>query len=275
MITSSHNPKIANIRSLQSQARARREHNAFVVEGVRLAEEALTAGWEANLVLYTPELSERGLQVVKDYVARGVPVEQVTPSIMEAVSDTRTPQGVLVVLPMHTLPLPEVLDFIFIPDGISDPGNLGTMLRTAAAAGVGAIFLPPGTVDVFSPKVVRSAMGAHFRLPICTFTWDEIRLRLIAASVRVYLATAEPVEGDRLADYRLPLALIVGGEAQGAGEPAQQLADGRIHIPMPGGMESLNAAVAAGILLFEIVRHRHPFPEKRSMHPLRNGSSER
>jgi RNA methyltransferase, TrmH family len=259
MITSSHNSKIANIRALMVQARARHAQKAFVVEGVRLAEEALTAGWEAKLVLYTPDLSERGQQVVQGFVARDAQVEQVTSSVLQAVSDTHSPQGVLVVLSMNNLPLPEVLDFIFIPDGVRDPGNLGTMLRTAAAAGVSAIFLPPGIVDIHSPQVVRSAMGAHFKIPIRDFSWDEIQQCLNNNHIKVYLADVQRGECYTDVDFRMPLALILGGEAQGAGEQAQRLADGYVTIPMPGGVESLNAGVAAGILLFEVVRQRQPF----------------
>jgi TrmH family RNA methyltransferase len=256
MLSSPHNPKIQWVRALQSRGKARRESSAFVVEGVRLAEEAFIAGWEAQLVLYTAGLGERGQKVIEGFAARGAPVEQVTPQTMRAASDTETPQGILAVLPLRPLPLPEKPDFVFIPDGVRDPGNLGTMLRTAAAAGVGAVFLPRRTVDAFSPKVVRAAMGAHFRLPILEMTWEEIRAQITAASLRVFLASVGEGECYTQADFRSPLALIIGGEAAGAGEFAQQLAQVRVHIPMPGRTESLNAAVAAGLLLFEVVRQR-------------------
>lgn len=256
MITSTHNPKIQNIRALQARSRARRAAQSFVVEGVRLAEEAVAAGWEAQLALYSADLEARGRAVVDTFAARGVEVEEVTPQVMRAASDTQTPQGILVVLPLRPLPLPEVLDFAFIPDGVRDPGNLGTMLRTAAAAGVGAVFLPPGTVDPFSPKVLRAGMGAHFRLPIHSYSWEEIGARLQAGALEVYLAAAGAGQAHTRSDFRQPLALIIGGEAEGAGSEAQHLAGARVHIPMPGGVESLNAAIAAGILMFEVVRQR-------------------
>jgi TrmH family RNA methyltransferase len=256
MISSTHNPKIQFVRALQSQAKARREARAFVVEGVRLAEEALASGWPAELVLHTTDLEPRGQAVVGGFAARGTPVEEVTPSVLRAASDTQTPQGILAVLSQRSLPLPEPLDFAFIPDGVRDPGNLGSMLRTAAAAGVGAVLLPPAAADVFAPKVVRSGMGAHFRLPVRACPWDEIGRLIQALGLRVYLAAA----GDGLpytqAEFRLPLALVVGGEAQGAGSEALALAHQRVTISMPGGMESLNAAAAAAILLFEVVRQR-------------------
>jgi TrmH family RNA methyltransferase len=180
--------------------------------------------------------------------------------VLRAASDTQAPQGILAVLAQRSLPLPEPLDFAFIPDGVRDPGNLGSMLRTAAAAGAGAVLLPAGTVDGFAPKVVRSGMGAHFRLPVHACPWDEIRRLVQDSGLSVYLAAA----GDGLpytqADFRGPLALVIGGEAEGAGSEAQALAHQRVSIPMPGGVESLNAAAAAAILLFEVVRQRKEKP---------------
>jgi TrmH family RNA methyltransferase len=254
VITSTANPKIKWVRLLQSQAHERREAGAFVVEGVRLAEEALAAGWEAQLVLYTDDLTPRGRLALDGFAARRAPLEQVSPEVLRAASDTQTPQGMLVVLSQRLLPLPEMLSFVFVPDQLRDPGNLGTMLRTAAAAGVQAVFCPPETADAFSPKVLRAGMGAHFRLPVHTLDWDAITSHL--ASLKVILADMEQGLPYTQADLRPPLALIVGGEAEGASAQAHRLASGFVHIPMPGGVESLNAAVAAGILLFEVVRQR-------------------
>jgi TrmH family RNA methyltransferase len=256
MITSARNPKIQWVRALQSRPKERREARRFVVEGVRLAEEALQAGWEAELVLYSPELSGRGLQVVERFVGQGAAVEQVEAGVLRAASDTQNPQGLLAILPTVELPFPEKLTFLFIPDGVRDPGNLGAMLRTAAAAGVEAVCLPPGAADPFAPKVVRAAMGAHFRLPLRHCSWEEIAALAGANGLRLYLADVAGGEAYTRADLRLPLALVIGGEAEGAGSEAQSLAQGRLHIPMPGGVESLNAASAAAVLLFEVLRQR-------------------
>jgi len=258
MITSVHNPKVQAIRKLQSQAKARRDEHAFVIEGVRLVEEALQADWEARLVLFTPQIDVRGRAVVNGFSARGVPVEQVSASVFKAISETETPQGLLSVLTLRTLPLPTSLDFLLILDGIRDPGNLGTVLRTATAAGVQAVLLTPGSADAFAPKVMRAGMGAHFRLPICQLSWEEIKPMLAssAAALRVFLAEAAAGTPYTQADFRSPLALIIGGEASGAGAEAAALMAEKVHIPMPGGFESLNAAVAAGILLFEVLRQR-------------------
>lgn len=256
MITSTKNPKIQFVRKLLAQAKARREAGAFVAEGVRLVEEAQDARWETRLVLYTAGLTGRGLETVRRFQALGVPVEEVAEHVMQAASDTRTPQGILAVLSMQAAPPREPLDLVFIPDAVRDPGNLGAMLRTAAAAGAGAVYLPPGTADPFSPKVVRAGMGAHFRLPVYSLTWDEIGANVRDAGLRVYLAAAGAGELYTEADFRIPLALAIGGEAEGAGPQALALADARVRIPMPGEMESLNAAAAAAVLLFEVVRQR-------------------
>jgi TrmH family RNA methyltransferase len=256
MITSTKNPKIQWVRTLQAKAQARREARAFVVEGVRLVEEALVAGWDASLVLYAGDLNPKGEALVEAFASRGAPVEAVSSHVLQAASETETPQGILAVISARELSLHESLDFLLIPDGIRDPGNLGTMLRTAAAAGVQAVLLPPGSADPFSPKVLRSGMGAHFRLPILALEWEALRSRLEESGVRVFLAAAGAGEPFYRADFRLPLALVIGGEAGGAGGQARQLADAYVHIPMPGGFESLNAAVAAGILIFEVLRQR-------------------
>jgi TrmH family RNA methyltransferase len=256
MITSTHNPKVQQIRELQSRASKRREAGAFVVEGVRLAEEALSSGWEPLMGLYGAELGERGRKLVEQAAVRGVTVEEAAPQVLKAASDTETPQGLILVFKLKVLELPAEPDFVLVIDAVRDPGNLGTLLRTAGAAGVDAALLTPGTADAFAPKVVRSAMGAHFRLPVRSMEWREIELCMKQHSLTTFLAdSGGGVAYDR-ADLTGPLALIVGGEAEGPGADAQRLAGAKIHIPMPGGAESLNAAVAGAVLMFEVVRQR-------------------
>lgn len=258
MITSVHNPKIAAIRRLMTQPRMRHEERAFVVEGLRLVEEAQRSGWTARQVLFTERLDERGQALVREFSAVGVPVEQVSEAVMRSASETETPQGLLAVIEMRNLLLPHAPDFLLVLDGVRDPGNLGTILRTAAAAGVQGVLLPPGNADGWSPKVVRAGMGAHFHLPLLQGNWEETRQTIKGTQVKlkVFLADAREGVAYNLADFRSPLAIIVGGEAAGAGDESASMADEKVHIPMPGGSESLNAAVAAGILLFEVVRQR-------------------
>lgn len=127
------------------------------------------------------------------------------------------------------------------------------MLRTAWAANVSRVLLAPETTDAFNPKVVRAAMGAHFYLPIVSVSWDEIKEQLKNVP-RIYVSDAASEMAYTRADWSTPLALIVGGEAEGVSDDARKIATAKISIPMPGSAESLNAAVAAGILLFEVIR---------------------
>lgn len=259
MITSTKNSKIQWVRALQKQSKERREAGAFVVEGVRLVKEALSSGWELLHVFYAAGLNSTGMDLVSRAAGLGVPVEEAAPAVLKAASDTETPQGVLAVIRQKLLELPKKPDFLLIADAVRDPGNLGTILRTAAAAGVQAVLLPAGTVDPFSPKVLRAGMGAHFRLPVHSKSWAEIHQYLIeldGGPPAVYIADSGGGQPYTQADFRSPLVLIIGGEAEGAGEQADLIANKRVHIPMPGGTESLNAAVAAAVLMFEVVRQR-------------------
>lgn len=257
MITSTRNPKIQWIRALQTRSQRRKAEGVFVVEGVRLAEEALQSGWHIQLGLFAHSTDERVQRLIANLAERQIPLEEVTPTVLQAVSDTETPQEILLVVKQQRLPLPARLSFVLVVDALRDPGNLGTILRSAAAAAVEAVILLPTTVDVYSPKVVRAAMGAHFRLPILRLGWEETQQIIQAHGLTVFLADAKgDVAYDR-ADFCQPLALIIGGEAEGAGAVAHSLAHHRVFIPMPGKTESLNAAVSAAILLFEAVRQRN------------------
>lgn len=253
MITSSQNSKIKLVRALLGRAKERREENAFVVEGVRLVEEAVNSNWELRFALYDETLGERGRSQLEGLRSRGVDVEMVSDSLMKSLSETETPQGLLAVLEFQQLPITNSPDFILIPDQIRDPGNLGTLLRSAAATGVQAVLPPPETTDAFASKVIRSGMGAHFRLPIHSITWEEIKEQI--KGLHIYLAD---MEGQSCweTDLRQPLALIVGSEAEGASDEARKLATQKISIPMTGNVESLNAGVAGSVLMFEIVRQR-------------------
>ena len=255
MISSSHNPKLKLIRALQGRAKERRETGAFLAEGVRLVEEAVNSNWSMRFVLFDETLNGRGRSQVESLRSRGVDVEEVSTSLMKSLSEIESPQGILAVLELTQLPITNSPTFILIPDQIRDPGNLGTLLRTAAAAGVQAVLLPPETTDAFAPKVLRAGMGAHFHLPIHSMTWDEIKRFCESANQRVYLADMDGQSCWEM-DLRQPLALIIGNEAGGASESARKLANQKIGIPMNGNIESLNAGVAGSVLMFEVVRQR-------------------
>jgi TrmH family RNA methyltransferase len=256
MITSLANPKVKLVSSLQSTRRARYREGRFVVEGTRLVQDAFVAGLTPELILYTSDWakSNEAAALFRTAEQSGTSCFAVTDEVFEHCSDTEAPQGILAVLPMADLAPPLEPTFIVVVDRLRIPGNLGTILRTAAAAGVEAALIPPGNIDPYNPKVVRGGMGAHFRLPILRPGWDEIRAQL--ARLDSWLASVEAGKRYDQVDWTRPVAIIMGGEARGAGQRAQAVATGDVHIPMPGGMESLNAAVAAGVLFFEVVRQR-------------------
>jgi len=152
MITSVHNPHVQAVRQLQAHGKERRAQQLFVIEGVRLAEEAWQAGWAAKQVYFTDQLDERGQAVVNGFRKLGMPVEQVSQVVMNSMSETETAQGLLAVMNQQTLPLPAAPHFLLVLDSLRDPGNLGTILRTALAAGAQGVLLAPGCVDAWSGR---------------------------------------------------------------------------------------------------------------------------
>lgn len=257
MLTSTHNARIRRIRSLISSASERRQENAFVIEGVRLVEEALAANWEFEWLLFTEDVSERGMRLVEQATHKGINVDRTTAHVLQSISDTQSPQGLLAVLSMRSLPLPPSLDFILAADGVRDPGNLGTILRSAKAAGAQAVLLTPGSVDPFAPKVLRAAMGAHFRLPIRITGRDELLAFCRSGNIRVFLADAMGGVCFWNADFKQSLAIVIGGEAEGIDQQAYTVNAQTVFIPMAEKAESLNAAVAAALLCYEVVRQRY------------------
>ncbi|MBI4675410.1 MAG: RNA methyltransferase [Chloroflexi bacterium] len=255
MITSVSNEKIKFARGL-ARKHARIAAGQFLLEGTRLIQEATGAGFIPALVLYERAAFDtdarlRALVVALQKQTRQV--YEVNATVMRALAETETPQGIAAVFPTPSLPPPSPAPRVLILDRIRDPGNLGTILRTAWAANVDSVLLAPETADAFNPKVVRAAMGAHFHVPITAASWQAIARR-VETMPRVYLADAAGEIIYTRADWSPPVALMISNEAEGASDEARRLATATISIPMSGTAESLNAAIAAGILLFEQVR---------------------
>ncbi|MBN1874179.1 MAG: RNA methyltransferase [Anaerolineae bacterium] len=258
-ISSLKNDRVRRVCALQRSTRRRFREMLMVVEGARLMQEAIRSRLPIVETFYTEiyAASAEGQVMIAALMQRAIPVWGVPEDVMAAMSDTDTPQGILGVLP---IPQPvETVDyipsFILIPDGIRDPGNLGTLLRTAWATGVSSVLLPPGTVDFTNPKVVRAGMGAHFYVPLFQATWDEIADRV--TEVDIWIAEAGQGTAYSAVNWQRPVALIIGGEAEGAGDEARSLPGARyVYIPMAPGVDSLNAAIAAAVLMFEAARVR-------------------
>lgn len=271
IIDSTTNPTVKALRALEQtrQSKARRQ---FLVEGVRAVEDALRAGAWPEVCLYNPDLlrrTARGTELLAALTAhkgdrsRTAPLEA-SERALEAAATTQHPQGVVAAFryPEWDEPAPpsDGEPLALVCDSIQDPGNLGTIFRTAEAAGVHAVFLSPQCVDMFNPKVVRAAMGAHFRLPI----YDEPDWKSIAHDLKklgidtqhVYATEVGAPDSYDAAEWYDPSALIVSNEAHGASAGAKELAGGSLSIPMLGNTESLNAATATAIILFEAARQR-------------------
>lgn len=258
MISSARNPKLQLVRTLLRDKKTRDENRLFVAEGVRLIEEGLHSAWKIRDLFYSSRVGLRGQRIVDRYLSGAAVVEEVHAEVFDALSATENSQGILAVYEQQNYDIPDQLDFALIVDQIRDPGNLGTLMRTAWAGGVQLVLLTAGCVDPFSPKVVRSAMGAHFHIPFRQTSIAEIQsLRTrIGSRTTFYAAMVNQGSSCWETDLHRPLALIVGSEAEGITPEMIALADQSIHLPMPGGTESLNAAIAGSILVFEIVRQR-------------------
>lgn len=254
MITSINNPRVKLIRSLQNSRGARQKEGLFIIEGTRLINEVINVQAPIQMAFHTNHLDERGRGLIHSIQRAGAEVFTISDELMSACSDTVTPQGILAILPIPAPPIPRNLDLVLVLDRLTDPGNLGTILRTAHATDVEAVLLTDGTVDAYNPKVVRSAMGAHFHIPIVTSSITEIPQHL--AGLTLHLADAHAQRSYLEVDWRLPVGIVIGSEASGVQPAVEKIATDRVRVPMPGNTESLNAAVTTAVILYEIIRQR-------------------
>lgn len=257
MITSIDNVRIKAARKLQRR-RQRHQMDAFLLEGLRLVGDALQSQAPLREVYFVPDLvgSNPALHLLLTQLnAAKVECIACSAQVLATLTETLTPQGIVAVAALPQLPLPTRVSLCLILDQVREPGNAGTLLRAAEAAGVELVIFGPETVDPFNDKVVRSGMGAHFRLPlrVCD-DWQDITA-LLPRDLPFYLAQADAALAYDGVDWLPAAALIVGGEAAGASTHAFQLAQ-PIAIPMHSQVESLNAAIAGAVILFEAARQR-------------------
>lgn len=258
MITSRDNPKVKWLRLLHD-AKGRLGERCFLVEGAILVADALSAGLQPRLVLYDGAAlrgTARGRRLLEQLGS--LASEEAMPAVLQGVSDTVSPQGIVAAFSIPEMPLSlPAQGLVVVLDGVRDPGNVGTILRSALGAGCVAVIATPDTCDLFAPKVVRAAMGAHARLTLVPDA-DWPAIRRLAGERRIFVAEAgDGVPYDRV-DWLQPAVLVIGNETEGPRPEALQGAAGRVSIPMPGRAESLNAAVAASIIIFEWVRQTRP-----------------
>ena len=252
IISSTQNQRVRYVKSLQSKARLRRSDRKLVLEGDRLIADALLRGGAPDLALYSPEHANYDL--IAQLQNGRCTLLPVSAAVLSYVSDTQQTPGILAVFHIPTPPLPQDAKRVLILDAIREPGNLGTVLRTAAAAGVDLTILAPGGVDPYNSKAVRAGMGAHFRLPVVEAAWNEITG--YCAGLKILAASADAELSYTAVNWRDGWALIVGNEAHGISRRAQQLAQHTVAIPMSHATESLNVAGAVAVMLFEAQRQR-------------------
>ena len=257
MITSNQNPLIKELQILQKKKRERNNQKVFIVEGLRAVRE-IPGTWEIHKYIVAKNFALEAEKLIKN---KKIPVINVADSVFESISDTKTPQGIMAVVSQLNYQIDEITrneqGFFIIADQVQDPGNLGTLIRTAHASGANGIFLSTGCVDLYNPKTIRATMGSVFHIPILMdMEMEQIIKRLKDADTTIYATALEESKILYDYDYTKKTGIIIGNEANGISQVTKKLVSDYIQIPMPGGAESLNASIAAGICMFEVVRQR-------------------
>ncbi|MCY4112471.1 MAG: RNA methyltransferase [Chloroflexi bacterium] len=253
LIRSARNPAVAHVRLLQ-RGSTRRRAGHTVVEGPKLVAEALRAGVIVS-VLCTAEPSPAAAAVADEAAAQGLSVRRCTDGIFDAVADTETPQGVLAVIATPDPPPVSGPALLLVVDGVQDPGNVGAMVRSAAAAGATGVVCAPGTADAYSPKAMRAGAGGQFRVPIRKAA-EPADLESLADDVDIYAAVTDADLTYHDIDLTRPCGLIVGAESAGVSPAWRAASRATVRVPMHAEVESLNAAAAAAVILFEAARQR-------------------
>lgn len=257
-IASASNPRIKKIRKLLTDPSFRRSEGLWVSEGVRFVEEAERSGLRVHTVVTDGrEGTGRKERLLEGLASKGAEILEVTREVYRTLSDTVSPQGVLAVVDEPVWKESDLLTGkgpVVIVDRLRDPGNLGTIMRTSLAAGAIGLLVTPETVDPGNPKAIRASAGAAFRLPIIKTSGPGEALDFL--KMPIYVTAGEGGRPPWEFSLDKPFALLLGQEAEGVDEGWTGLAAGRISIPMKEGVESLNVAAVAAVVLFEAVRMR-------------------
>ena len=255
MITSTSNVQIKQIIALLKKGKERKEQNAFVIEGRKMFEEICQDKSRVIKAYFSDSYIKEHYE---ERTLPEVPYEIVADSVFDAMAETVTPQGVLAIVKMPEYSLTDMIaeaGTLILLENLRDPGNLGTIIRTAEAAGVSGVILSKESVDIYNPKVIRSTMGAVYRVPFL-YVEDFMSLlqELREKDVRLLAAHLKGQKTFDKADYSGKVGILIGNEANGLSDKAAELANEKVLIPMAGSVESLNAAVAAALLMYEAFR---------------------
>lgn len=259
IISSTSNEQVKNLTLLQKKAKAREEQGVFVIEGLKMFEEARELG--LLIKTYASESFYHEKILENPGFFNGLDYEVITDSIFNNLSETKTPQGILGTVKRASYRLESLLGdpnaCLILLEDIRDPGNLGTIIRTAEGAGITGVIFNNTTVDIYNPKVIRSTMGSIYRVPFYqTEEFYETIHEVKRNGITLFAAHLSGIEYDTEGSFQKSCAFLIGNEANGLSERASEAADQRIRIPMAGKVESLNAAVAAAILMYEAARQR-------------------
>jgi len=263
IIISSQNKFIKMAASLKEK-KYRDELNLFVVEGLRLVEEAANADWQLEACFYITEVKEdkRIQEVLLLLQSKGCRIIEVSATIYGKMTEVKHPQGIMAIMKKYKYKLADSLvgverPFFVVLDEVQDPGNVGTVIRTAAAAGCTGIFLTKGCADVFAAKVVRASMGSLFHVPIFeNLTQEEVVDCLGKYEISILATSLESSTIYFQMDFNKPVAVVFGNEGTGVSRQLLEKSKERVHIPLLGDVESLNVASAAAVILYEAVRQR-------------------
>lgn len=260
-ITSLKNPLIKEIKSLYRK-KERLKNNSFIIEGIKIIQEAINYDYELKYIIYTDQLlsttdGKEFFGIIKDLDN----IIYVPNNIFKEIADTENPQGVLAIAKFQYKILNQInnkkgISLVFL-DELQDPGNMGTIIRTADAFNIDGIIVTPGSVDPYNPKVVRATMGSIFRVPLY-YTTEGVKdlIQLKSQGIKVYSTSLEGSIPIFDANFKESFVLIIGNESKGVSEEYYSLSDRLIKIPMLGKAESLNAGVASSIIMYEVMKQR-------------------
>lgn len=263
IITSQHNKFIKLAASLKLK-KYRDELGLFIVEGVRLVEEAAHSNWLVETCIYTSEAleQERVQKIITDLKSKNCRMIQVPIIIYDKITDTKEPQGIMAIVQKQAYQLSDVLaseekPFFVVLDELQDPGNVGTIIRTAAAAGCTGVMLTKGCTDVFASKVVRASMGSIFHVPIFEgLSISDVISSFAQHEIDILATSLESSNVYFKVDFNKSIAVIFGNEGNGVSRKLLEHARDRLYIPLLGHVESLNVAASAAVILYEVVRQR-------------------
>ena len=257
-LTGLQNPVVKAAAELK-QKKYRTQNGLYLAEGLRTAEEAV-AYKAVETLFYVATDDDRTMRLLEDAAMQNIKLVCVNENVMKKISDTETPQGIIAVCKMRQPKLETLLaggKMLLVLDRVGDPGNIGTMLRTADAAGIGGLVLLKGCADIYAPKTVRSSMGSLFHIPVLSgVSEQEFVSAAKKAGYDILVTCLDGADNLYKADLSGRIAFVMGNEAGGVSETLLEKADKRVYIPMAGRAESLNVAMAAGIVMFEALRRK-------------------